>query len=953
MAHSTICPSRQRLHEFAVGLLPEAEMAVLERHLARCTACLQLLNGLETADQLLDALAAAPAVLGRQDPALEQLKQQLQDLHPAEAAAAPGHPTAVCWSAAQVTPPGPGLPGDAGSGEATLVGYPFLAPAQAADEIGRVRGYRVLQRLGTGGMGVVFLAEQERPRRRVALKMVLAGEGAGRERLARLRAEAEVLARLHHPNIVPVYEVGEQDGYPFFAMEYVDGASLSQRLVLGPLPARGAAGLLETLARAVQAAHAQGFVHRDLKPANVLLAADGTPKIADFGLAKPLGEGLGLSEPGYRTESGAILGTPAYMAPEQASGQLGQVGPAADVYALGAVLYECLTGRPPFKAATVLETLELVRSQEPLPPGRLQPGLPRDLETVALKCLEKDAGRRYASAQALADDLRRFLDGVPIQARPVPAWERTWKWARRRPAAAGLVALSGLAVAGAIGGLWWHTTRLGAQVRRAEAGEQRALRQQERADRNYQQARQALNRMLDRLNDKRLADVPRLAELRQEQLEDALTFYQEVARAEDIPDSAVRKDVAWALMQMGAIQVLLGRSEPAKANFRRAVAVLEGLPEEELTRSQVQGFLVECHTYLGSLAMRTGAGDDMERSYRQAIASCERLAVAEPDEPMWRTKMATAEHDLGTDYLSLRRWAEAEPHLLRAVEIRSRLLRADDEKDPLGGALAGDYNSLGYLYQQLRRPADAVAAFAKAERFLLPLIRAYPEDPNYGLSLAGVYINWTRQLRFAGKELEALERASRAVGLAEAVVQREPRHALARSWAHNAHGERALTCEALGRWAEAVKDWDRVLELSDGPKRLDFRVQRALMLARAVDRDRTLAEATALAEEPGVAGTDLYNLACVFARLVGMARTDARLSTSEQAAAAEGHAVRAVEMLQRLRTSGYFKNAGNRELLKTDIDLASLRPREDFQKLLAQVISGAPGAAPKGKRATS
>jgi hypothetical protein len=327
MRGSTACPPKQRLREFALGLVPEAETDRLERHLADCPACLQALDRLEPADELLDALAAAPAVLGQRDASLERLKQQVRALHGAALSASAGTPTTANWPATQVMPPLPG-------GDITDPGYGFLDPAQAADEIGRVGGYRVLRVLGTGGMGVVFLAEQERPRRLVALKMILAGAGADRQRLARFRAEAEVLGRLQHPHIVQVHEVGEQDGLPYFAMEYVAGGSLAQRLATSPLPDREAAQLLATLAGAVQAAHEQGFVHRDLKPSNVLLAADRTPKIGDFGLAKHLGEGLDPSSPGYQTESGALLGTPNYMAPEQAAGS-GQVGPPADVYALG------------------------------------------------------------------------------------------------------------------------------------------------------------------------------------------------------------------------------------------------------------------------------------------------------------------------------------------------------------------------------------------------------------------------------------------------------------------------------------------------------------------------------------------------------------------------------------------------------------------------------------------
>jgi WD40 repeat protein len=263
--------------------------------------------------------------------------------------------------------------------------------------------------------------------------MIRAGDLAGARDAVRFLAEAEAAAQLRHPHIVQIYALGESDGRLYLELEYVEGGSLAQRLDGTPWPPRRAAELIATLALAVEAMHAGGIMHRDLKPANILLEADGTPKVADFGLAKALGADSGL------TGTGEILGTPSYMAPEQAGGGRG-VGPAADVYALGAILYELLTGRPPFKAATVLETLDLVRTAEPVPPSRLVPGLPRDLETVVMKCLAKEPARRYASAAALAEDLRRFLGGEPIRARPVGRAERLRRWCRRNPVPAGLTA---------------------------------------------------------------------------------------------------------------------------------------------------------------------------------------------------------------------------------------------------------------------------------------------------------------------------------------------------------------------------------------------------------------------------------------------------------------------------------------------------------------------------------
>src|SRR5262249_33071638 len=252
--------------------------------------------------------------------------------------------------------------------------------------------------------------------------------------LVRFRTEAQAVAQLQHPGIVQVFEVGEVGGLPFFSLEFVAGGALDRKLSGTPLPARETARLAEALARAVHAAHSAGIVHRDLKPANVLLTADGQPKITDFGLAKKLDQA-------GQTRSGSIMGTPSYMAPEQAGGKSKEIGPAADVYALGAILYECLTGRPPFKAATPLDTILQVVSSEPVPPRQLNPKVPRDLETIALKCLQKEPRRRYASALALAQDLRAYQEDRPIAARPVGRLAQGWRWCKRNRAVASLLAL--------------------------------------------------------------------------------------------------------------------------------------------------------------------------------------------------------------------------------------------------------------------------------------------------------------------------------------------------------------------------------------------------------------------------------------------------------------------------------------------------------------------------------
>jgi serine/threonine-protein kinase len=296
------------------------------------------------------------------------------------------------------------------------------ASVETAESLPEVEGYEVLGVLGHGGMGVVYKAKQRRLGRLVALKMIL-GAGAGPAERARFRVEAEAVAALQHANVVQVYQTGEANGQPFLALELVGGGSLADLLRGGPLPARRAAELVERIAGAVQHAHERGIIHRDLKPANVLLASDGTPKVTDFGLAKLLGDSS-------QTRTGDVMGTPSYMAPEQATGSK-QVGPLADVYALGAILYECLTGRPPFLGASVLETLRQINEHDPVPPSRLNPAVPRDLEVICLKCLEKDQHHRYGSAKELADDLRRYLDGEPVSVRSATVFDQVERALRR------------------------------------------------------------------------------------------------------------------------------------------------------------------------------------------------------------------------------------------------------------------------------------------------------------------------------------------------------------------------------------------------------------------------------------------------------------------------------------------------------------------------------------------
>lgn len=374
---------------------------------------------------------------------------------------------------------------------------PALAISSTPDDASRIGDYDIISQIAKGGMGVVYKARQRRLDRLVALKTILRAEAASEQEVQRFQAEAEAAARLDHPGIVPIFEVGEDRGRHFLSMALVEGGSLAARLAAGPLEPRAAAAIVRAVAEAVAYAHDRGIVHRDLKPSNVLMAADGTPKVTDFGLAKRVEADDGL------TMSGQVLGTPQYMPPEQARGDVRAVGPVSDVYSLGAILYHAITGRPPFAAATALATLKQVLDADPVPPRQLNPQVDRDLETIVLKCLEKDPARRYPTASACAADVGRFLEGVPIRARRTSLVERGVKWARRRPAAALLVATSLLMlVSMAVGGVFYAD----AANKRAELATRR-LREQVALDQTRRDVQAAILRAADLLRDHNVAEA--------------------------------------------------------------------------------------------------------------------------------------------------------------------------------------------------------------------------------------------------------------------------------------------------------------------------------------------------------------------------------------------------------------------------------------------------------------
>jgi len=726
-----------------------------------------------------------------------------------------------------------------------------------------VPGYEILGELGRGGMGVVYKARQHGLNRIVALKMVLAGSHAGAEQLARFRIEAEAVADLQHPNIVQVYEIKEHDGCPFFSLEFIDGPSLQQQIDNTPQPPREAAGLMQSLAEAMYAAHQRGIIHRDLKPANILLAPKGNgttthqspltttnqptppplsdfvPKITDFGLAKRFED----KDEGH-TRTGAIMGTPSYMAPEQAQGRTKETGPPADIYSLGAMFYDLLTGRPPFRGATLLDTLQQVQAVEPVPPARLQPNLPRDLETICLKCLEKDPQKRYLTAGALADDLRRYLAGEPILARPTPWWERTVKWARRRPALAALVGVSVLAVISllTLGGLWLDSERRTAEERETAALERERLQTEqaqkekalrERAETNFLRAKQAVDLMLSRVGQDTLAHVPQMTAIRKELLENALGFYEQF-RKEKSDDPAVRWEGSRAQQRVADIYQKLGKPDSAAKAYEQSLASLAELAGTYPQRLEYRKDLAGGYNNFGNLLKDIKQSKKAEQFYRQAMKVREELFEAAPRLPEHTQELAESFNNLGIILQTLGKMKEAEPAYRRGAELL-RKLKAEFPKTPrYREELARNLSNQGTLLKLLGKTAPAEKCFAEAQKLWIGLVQEDANIPEY-----------RRQLALTQNHFGDLWRDTRATdaekAYGKALVERQQLTrdfptvpAYAEDWATSFDGLTTLL-QSLGRDKEADQAREQAVSIrtkivADHPKLPEFAVNLAASL---------------------------------------------------------------------------------------------------------------------------
>jgi serine/threonine protein kinase len=670
------------------------------------------------------------------------------------------------------TSPGHGQPGPAQEQGADT---PPLASSLGSDSSALpepVPGYAILAELGRGGFGAVYKAQQISLNRLVALKMDLAGSYASAEERSRFRTEAEIIARLQHPNIVQIHEVGEHHGRLFFSLELCPGGNLEKKLAGTPLPPEEAAQLVEALARTMQAAHEKGVVHRDLKPANVLLAEDGTPKVTDFGLAKKLGEA-------GQTVSGAVMGTPPYMAPEQVLAQKGTVGPATDVYALGAILYECLTGRPPFRAATTMETLEQVCGAEPAAPRLLQPGVPRDLETICLKCLGKEPGRRYASAQELAEDLRRMQAGEPIRARPVSRVERGWRWCRRNPVVAVLAAsLSAVLIGSLIGltSLWLQADREREQAQRERdqtaAARKEAVANLDQANRNFQLAQQSVDRNLTEVSEDALLNEPGFQPLRKRLLQGSRDFYQRLIEQRQ-GDPALRAGLAAAYERLAVITSLIDAKEEAIAHQREAVRLFDALWAEDPDNVSMQTELSLACANLGNLYLELDQVRQAEGPLCRGLDLGERLLAAHPNTPTHVGQLLPALIGLGHLHLKTGNLVEAEKLFTRARQAFQDLPAKDRESKAILLA-AATLQNLSILYWQTNRSEESIPLLQQARDLLIDSMKRGPDKLAYASMLAGCLTNLAVTFRRVNRENDAEKTYQEAEDLWKELTRKNP-----------------------------------------------------------------------------------------------------------------------------------------------------------------------------------
>jgi serine/threonine-protein kinase len=622
-----------------------------------------------------------------------------------------------------------------------------------------IPGYELLGEIGRGGMGVVYRARQLKPSRTVALKMILDGRFASQKELLRFENEAEIVAGLDHPNIVPILEVGQHEGLHYFSMPLLVGGSLATAQPLPTGDSRAVARLVAQVADAVHHAHRRGILHRDLKPANILLDGEGRPHVTDFGLAKRVRNGRGL------TETGAIMGSPGYMSPEQASGDPTAVTTASDVYGLGAILFALLTGHAPFEGSSVQETIARLHEEPPEPPSRINRLVPRPLDQICLKCLEKAPDRRYPTAESLAADLRRWLAGEPVLARPEPLAERTRRWMRRRrtavtaTAAAMLVALIGLAGVVAV------------QLRANR--DLTAANDRERA--RFDLAMEAIQMFYTGVSQDLLIKEPQFQGLRTKLLHGARDFFGKFETLlKDQTDRRSRLAMGRAYHELAALTDKIGSKPEALHLYRREQALRQALARDAPGDADAQAEVGRCLLDLGALQYETGHADKAMAAYQEARARLNNIHSSTDPARDFRPELATCDHRIGDLLAATGRPAEALTWYRKGRALREELDRDRPGVTEFRSGLAESDLAMGILLWRSGQPAEAVASFEKAQAMFEALAGDHPAATELHRQLAHCSNAISFPLHAIGKTDQALCSLQAARRILETLVQQNP-----------------------------------------------------------------------------------------------------------------------------------------------------------------------------------
>jgi serine/threonine-protein kinase len=806
----------------------------------------------------------------------------------------------------------------------------------------------------------------------VAIKMLLSGAHVTPLQLARFHTEAQAVALLQHPNIVQIYEVGEHEGLPFLSLEFLHGGSLDQKIRGNPRQPREAADLIETLARAVAYAHAHGVVHRDLKPANVLLTQDGVPKITDFGIAKRL-EDVG------QTKTGTLLGTPSYMAPEQARGETHAVGPPADVYALGAILYELLTGRPPFQAATTMDTIVKVTHEEVVAPSRLRPGLPVDLETICLKCLQKEPNHRYPSATALADDLGRYLADEPIVARPIGSIERLWRWCRRNPRVAVLsgAVLALLLVVAATSTISYYritqqqletlaeyqraeaNARLATEnarlqeVARREADARRleAEKAEKKADEKTTLANKQRTILLDSLNElvtkveDKLRDKEGMSELRKDVLNTAIAGLQKVEKT--IGQSALAdRSMGVAMQRMGDIFEQMGQTEETLRLYRQSLVIFERLEKEERDNDWLPWNCAVSFDRLGGvsndfLGDAVAALDYYQRSLalRKALAAQVKTPAIKP--AVRAAALSVSYIKLANLRLELGQPREALAYARMAQAQNEKLLEENKENGQALRFLGMATYLLGQAEARVGEIPAARDTLRRSQEIRDKLLKSDPNSAAAKRDLGAGYEAWGDMEVEQGNGAAAHQAFEQANALYKTVLAKEPDSAedqwyLAFSYYRLGSAERLLGQEVAARQAfEECLRLRKQLSRTD-PRSVQRQTEMTLILAQCGQHVEASKAAADLRKRIGKHAGVLFSVGCCYALCARALESGKQPLSPEDQGLKARYLEDSAAMLEQAIALGYR----DRETLSRCLELQALRESPQFAQVMAKLPKG-------------